>query len=83
MIVCKYDRLIATKANFPEVVAEKEFKTVSIKSAIDILIRWNNLGRIKNKIVKIDWIYCIRAITKATLQQIDDDAIPFYTVSNC
>ena len=83
MVVCKYDRLMATRENFPEVVATREFKTCNFRSACDILMRWNNFGRIKNKMVKIDWVYCMRSVKRATLQQMDDDTIPFYTVSSC
>jgi hypothetical protein len=83
MVICEYDRLVARKGKFPEVVATKRFKADSIRSAIYVLVRWNSLGRIKNKIVKVDWIYCIKAITKATLQDLDNIDIPFFKEGSC
>ncbi len=84
MIICIY-KITVSKDNKPfpfEVIDASKFKTYNELEAHRVIKRWNERGKIKNK-VKTIWRYDIISCFSATLKEWDNPKIPLHKESDC
>lgn len=80
--ICKYKRT-ASKDDKPFDNAEiKEFRTLDESEAHKVIKRWNNMGH-TSAIVNIRWKYDFLSVRKATIEEMNDDIIPYRIETAC
>ena len=82
MIICKFDRRVSKNDRPYKMAGVGRFKTSSELEAHRVIKKWNDRGRIKNKI-NILWRYDFVSCEHATLEDWDNKKIPHHTESNC